>query len=786
MVQSGYLHYVGLLVLMVVLCPIVWAQSNVPEPILDYAVNKSFAGKTSFIDITEDIDQVIGMSEASVLARFRTSGLGVFTFFSASNDRFPDGEMAFTMVNGQLMCHVRDTDGKVKQVYTAPGNYSDGKWHTGVLTLGSTGTEVYVDGRKIAEGNVPVCFNSVKDLNSMSIGRNVDNKGEPGEWHYEGDIDLVQVYDKALSEEEIVRLSMPTITETHKISLPDGVVKTEPAKVFYPGLDGSRAYRIPSLITTKDNTIIAGIDKRVSHSADSPNNIDAAIRRSTDNGETWQDIQVLIDYPGEGSDGASVIDMSLLQDNGTGTIWLLICHFPGGYGFPQAQPGVGFDANGYKLLYDSAGNEYTLRENGEVFDSANRKTDMVVDEAGDVHRADGTKYGNIYLKGAPLREKGTAFLQIIHSDDDGLTWSKPVDLNTQVKEPWMRFIGTGPGRGIQLTKGEHKGRLVFPIYFTNTRGMQSSAVIYSDDHGATWQRGASPNDGRIWIDKRTLSAETLSNSLAQLTEAQVVELANGDLKMFMRNTSVPRVAVATSKDGGHTWEANVEFDSALLEPYCQLTVISYPDQQDGKDRLIFANPANASARINGVVRLSEDGGKTWPYSKVITPDGYAYSCLTVLPNGEIGLLYEDNVYSGGSGCTIWFTRFNLEWLKYELPVIVERPAQVVDITARGGVFRPGDVIDIQVIFDKPVFVIGTPQLTLVTGGAAKAQVSYTKGSGTDTLVFQYHVPGENYGQLDNLADIDLGGGSITEANGKPVELTLKAGALAPKQIMVEH
>lgn len=198
-----------------------------------------------------------------------------------------------------------------------------------------------------------------------------------------------------------------------------------------------------------------------------------------------------------------------------------------------------------------------------------------------------------------------------------------------------------------------------------------------------------------------------------------------------------------------------------------------------------------NSKVRGLDKAPEwvdigDGGKTWPYSKVITADGYAYSCLTVLPNGEIGLLCEDNVYSGGSGCTIWFTRFNLEWLKYEPPVIVEKPAQVIGVTARGGVFGPGDVIDIQVLFDKPVFVIGMPQLTLVTGGTAKTKVSYTKGSGTDTLVFQYHVPGEHYGQLDNLADIDLRGGSITEANGKPVELTLEVGALANKQIILKQ
>lgn len=81
---------------------------------------------------------------------------------------------------------------------------------------------------------------------------------------------------------------------------------------------------------------------------------------------------------------------------------------------------------------------------------------------------------------------------VTYSDDDGQTWSKPENINHQVKEEWMRFIGTGPGVGIQLKNG----RLVFPIYYTNAHGKQNSAVIYSDDNGKNWTRGESPNDGR--------------------------------------------------------------------------------------------------------------------------------------------------------------------------------------------------------------------------------------------------------------------------------------------------
>ena len=60
------------------------------------------------------------------------------------------------------------------------------------------------------------------------------------------------------------------------------------------------------------------------------------------------------------------------------------------------------------------------------------------------------------------------------------------------------------------------------------------------------------------------------------------------------------------------------------------------------------------------VRLSYDEGQTWPISKMIHTGPAAYSCLTVLADGTIGLLYERgqaNPYE-----TIAFARFNLEWL----------------------------------------------------------------------------------------------------------------------------
>jgi sialidase-1 len=97
-------------------------------------------------------------------------------------------------------------------------------------------------------------------------------------------------------------------------------------------------------------------------------------------------------------------------------------------------------------------------------------------------------YGRLYKNGQPcgsichgenreLRQADVSFLQLIESHDRGETWSEPVDLNFAVKAPWMRFVGAGPGTGIRLRKGPHRGRLLFPVYYHNQNKVASSGAI---------------------------------------------------------------------------------------------------------------------------------------------------------------------------------------------------------------------------------------------------------------------------------------------------------------------
>jgi sialidase-1 len=234
---------------------------------------------------------------------------------------------------------------------------------------------------------------------------------------------------------------------------------------------------------------------------------------------------------------------------------------------------------------------------------------------------------------------------VMSSKDEGKTWSKPVDITAAVKKKGWTWYATGPGVGIQLRHGPHKGRLLIPCdHRERAAGGEAkySHAFYSDDHGKTWQLGEN-----VGLDTN---------------ECQAVELADGTVMMNMRNYA-PRHkgqrAVALSKDGGRTWGA-LSYDEALIEPVCQASFLRYTGAGKGKDRILFSNPASKRSRDHLTIRLSYDEGKTWPVARVLHAGPSAYSCLTVLPDRSIGCLYEAGEKSAYE--TICFARIDLDWL----------------------------------------------------------------------------------------------------------------------------
>ncbi len=235
---------------------------------------------------------------------------------------------------------------------------------------------------------------------------------------------------------------------------------------------------------------------------------------------------------------------------------------------------------------------------------------------------------------------------ILTSDDNGMTWSDPIDAGQLISNHDDRFV-SGPGVGIQL----RSGRLVIPGYTGNMDDEldenYNSCVVYSDDHGKSWTQGA--------------KVDQLSD------ESQIVELKDGTVMLNMRgNMGMSCRGVASSKDGGNTW-SKVGWDHVLNECPCQASIIRFSyAKTEKKDRLLFANPDNTGERYGILdrtrltVRISYDEGKTWSVKKLIHAGPSSYSTMVRFPDGDIGLLFE----GGDKHRREWirFMRFSLSWL----------------------------------------------------------------------------------------------------------------------------
>ncbi len=228
------------------------------------------------------------------------------------------------------------------------------------------------------------------------------------------------------------------------------------------------------------------------------------------------------------------------------------------------------------------------------------------------------------------------------STDDGLTWSEPVDITSSVKDDNWHKLYTGPGHGIQLSTG----RLLIPC--VGEYGAQFSYMVYSDDHGVTWQRGEKLV-GEATLDPLTpwkniwggYSPDDVSD------ECDVVELADGRLYLNARSRlNIGYRAYAYSSDGGITW-SEAKFHPDLPESVVDggvarllvenLLLVSCPTFQYEEGM-----PYGTwwSHRQDMTISVSSDDGNTWPVSTLIHEGPSAYSDLAVLPDGNILCFYE--------------------------------------------------------------------------------------------------------------------------------------------------
>lgn len=228
-------------------------------------------------------------------------------------------------------------------------------------------------------------------------------------------------------------------------------------------------------------------------------------------------------------------------------------------------------------------------------------------------------------------EANIYYLHVVSSKDNGKTWTEPRDITTEIaKDEWhkdFKFITSG--RGTQTSSGRLLHTLV---------NLDNGLHLFgSDDHGENW----------FLIDTPIQPAD----------ESKVIELADGRYMINARvNTGEGHRYVHISDDKGESWETRPE--TKLTDPGNNASIIRYTrDGENEKDILLFSNSNDAEKRKNLSVRISYDEGETWSEGKTIYPGSAAYSDLTVLENGDIGVFFEADGYSRNL-----FTSFSLEWL----------------------------------------------------------------------------------------------------------------------------
>ena len=747
------------------------------NPVLEKEDVETNAANGQRVDLSSELDKLKQLKNTTVHMEFKpdASAPRFYNLFSVSSDTKENEYFTMSVLDNTALIEGRGANGEqFYDKYTdAPLKVRPGQWNSVTFTVEQPTTELphgrvrlYVNGvlsrTSLKSGNF---IKDMPDVNQAQLG--ATKRGNKTVWASNLQVRNLTVYDRALSPDEVQTRSQLFERGELEQKLPEGAKVTEKEDVFeggrnnQPNKDGIKSYRIPALLKTDKGTLIAGADERRLHSSDW-GDIGMVIRRSEDNGKTWGDrvtITNLRDNPraSDPSIGSPVnIDMTLTQDPETKRIFAIYDMFPEGKGIfgmssQKEEAYKEIDGKTYQLLYREGEKEaYTIRENGTVYTPDGKATDyrVVVDpvkpaysDKGDLYKGD-QLLGNIYFttnKTSPFRIAKDSYLWMSYSDDDGKTWSAPQDITPMVKADWMKFLGVGPGVGITLRTGPHKGRIVVPVYTTNRanhlNGSQSSRIIYSDDHGKTWHMGGGVNDHRTLYDGTVVDSSTMNNYYAQNTEASVVQLNNGDLKLFMRGLTGD-LQVATSHDGGLTWDNNVErYD--VPDVYVQMAATH--TVQNGKEYILLAN-ANGPGRKNGyirVARVEEDGQLTWLHHHLIQEGEYAYNSLQQIGPDEFGLLYEHHA-PGGVPYTLSFKKFNWDFLTKER--ISPKEAKVKYAIQKW----PG-IIAME--FDSEVLVNKAPTLQLANGKTATFMTQY------DTKTLLFTIDPEDMGQrITGLAE----------------------------------
>lgn len=629
-------------------------------------------------DLTNETggDMIQSLEEGTIIVSFTSTGTQAYqSLISAGNSTKRNRNRYFHLYitdTGALGMELRNTDEVFKYTLSRPaalrGSY---KGEIAENTVAFKADKEKKEYKIFANGELLATlkqedFKFIKDIsgvNNVQLGGTIRD-GAVG-YPFEGTIKNVKVYSNPLSDEELLESTGKT---------------TYGKNIFYAGDETSSNYfRIPTLLTLSSGTVVATADARYGGTHDAKSNIDIAFAKSKDSGETWSTPTlplVFDDYAAQAIDwprdsvgknvqingSASFIDSVTVEDSTTGRLFLFADAMPAGIGFSNTAAGSGFktvDGEKYVKLHwhkDPANTyNYTIREDGIIYDDrTGMPTEYSVDgdydllkngeyltqKQYDVH-FEGTKLieekndvdvnMNIFYKDSYFKVLPTNFIVMKYSDNEGETWSD-MQILGRFKEDNQRVPLYGPGVGTQIKNGEHAGRIILTMYNSISAEF---GFLYSDDHGANWNYVTTDLGG--------------SGTFA---EAQIVELPDGTLQTYMR-TSVGKIGVITSIDGGTTWTEQEFVSGMTAASYgTQLSVISTSQLVDGKPAILLSEPAATNGRRGGKiwVGLVNDTGAEgydkydieWKYCYSIDNDkyGFAYSCMSELPDGNIGIYYE--------------------------------------------------------------------------------------------------------------------------------------------------
>lgn len=678
----------------------------------------------------ETLESVKSLDEITVIVKYENTNDGIGSLFSISDPTTSNSHFHLYQYGNTVGFEFRNVDNP--KYSTTCANAVDGAVNTIAFKAeAGVGYKLFANGIHGAtltkEGNAYQFINDLTNQTASYVGK-TERPDSVNQYQFTGTIHSIEIYAQPLSDAYLIARTAETAVDDQRI--------------FYNGDEtDSQFFRIPFLLSTEDDTLIAGTDANFGSTGDSAENIDCAIKIKTSAStktasEGWNDASIpdalhMKDYSdsaGYRQQSASFIDGVIVEDTEISNRIILVIDawaWNGGLfsylnvsaagqasgGTMRTLPyGDGFcTINGQRYLLLSSKN--ITNSDGHGTNNINANTvranfDYVADIYGEKNasgryniyhlqgtpneysssttavddsnlsigalseyslsvdyeiyknnelltvyqRADDSTYTTtqvpmkVFYRDSVLQLYNTSYLMQVYSDDGGVSWHTDKIISGMVKPENSTYFITGPGCGIQLKTGVHADRILIPVYY-GINGVSSTAVIYSDNGGTTWNLG------------------TKIPVTYGISEAALTEMPDGSVKIFARNTasSGGKYIVATSTDGGETW---IDAKSALGDNAAGVNsqisalrlsgTVADPDDLTQTYPALLMCSAGNSSRTNGhiwVGLIKEDGtydnGATkytidWAYSYELTgaSELFAYSCMTQLADGRIGILYE--------------------------------------------------------------------------------------------------------------------------------------------------